>query len=98
MPELHEGRKEKILEKIAKVDEEKIEKYLNEKGVEIVTIDSPEYPKNLRSIGHAPAFLYLRGILDPDVTLIGVVGSRKHTPYAERILHKILPDIIQAGV
>ena len=29
---------------------------------------------------------------------IGVVGSRKHTSYADRILSKILPDVIDAGV
>jgi DNA processing protein len=96
--ELSEDRIIRIREKIEKVEEEKIEKYLERKEIKIISIEDPDYPEKLKSIGHAPAFLYVRGHLRTDMPLLGVVGSRKHTPYAERILEKILPDIIQAGV
>jgi predicted Rossmann fold nucleotide-binding protein DprA/Smf involved in DNA uptake len=43
-----------------KTDTSKIEKYLKEKNVDIITIYDPQYPEKLKSIGHAPAFLYVR--------------------------------------
>ena len=92
-------RQERIYVKAKWVEVEKIQKFLEEKTVQIVTIHDSLYPARLRSIWHAPAFLYVRGALRETLPpLIWVVGSRKHTPYAKRILDKILPDIIQAGV
>jgi DNA processing protein len=96
--ELSDDRIGRIREKMEKVDEEKIQKYLTEKNIEIISINDALYPERLKSIWHAPAFLYVRGHLRTDMPLLGVVGSRKHTPYAERILQKILPDIVLAGV
>lgn len=96
--DISEDRKRKIQEKYKKVDPEKIQKYLEEKNIQIITITDPDYPEGLKTIWHAPAFLYVRGVLRSDIPLIGVVGSRKHTPYAERILKKILPDVIGANV
>jgi DNA processing protein len=97
--ELSEARMKTLGVKMPKVDEEKIVKYLEEKSIDIISIHDPLYPKRLVSIGHAPAFFYVRGTLREALPLlIGVVGSRKHTPYAKRILEKILPDVILAGV
>ncbi len=91
-------RKSRIKEKSMKVDEAKIRKYLEEKDIQIISILDEFYPEKLKSIGHAPAFLYVRWTLRSDIPLIGVVGSRKHTPYAEKILKKILPDVIVANI
>ena len=96
--DISDDRKARIQEKYKKVDPEKIQKYVEEKNIDIIAITDPEYPESLKAIWHAPAFLYVRGTLRSDIPLIGVVGSRKHTPYAERILKKILPDIIGANV
>ena len=92
-------RQERIYVKAKWVEVDKIRIFLEEKNVQIITFHDSLYPARLRTIGHAPAFLYVRGTLRETLPpLIGVVGSRKHTPYAKRILEKILPDIIQAGV
>jgi DNA processing protein len=96
--ELSEDRMSRIREKLRKVDEWKIEKYIEEKNIDIISMADWRYPERLRSIWHAPAFLYVRGDLRTGIPLLGVVGSRKHSPYAERILAKILPDIILSGV
>lgn len=94
-----EERNKKIKENAKKVDEEKISKLLEEKAIEIIIWNDPRYPEKLKTIGHAPYFLYLRWTLKGNISpAIGVVGSRKHTSYADRILSKILPDVIDAGV
>jgi DNA processing protein len=69
-----------------------------EKNIDIITLDDPRYPDRLKNIWHAPYFLYVRGTLRTDIPLIGIVGSRKSTPYANRILEKIIPDTIHAWV
>lgn len=96
--DIPEGRWEKILEKSKKVDTKSIEKLIAEKNINIITIDDPRYPERLKNIWHAPYFLYVRGTLRTDIPLIGVVGSRKSTPYATRILEKIIPDTLTAWV
>ncbi len=96
--EIPDERKSRIQEKYKKVDEIKIQKYLEEQDIQIISIVDRGYPERLKSIGHAPAFLYIRWTLRSDIPLIGVVGSRKSTPYAGKILAKILPDIILAWV
>lgn len=94
-----EERNKKIQEKSQEIEEEKIVKLLDEKNIEIITWEDKRYPERLKTIGHAPYFLYVRWDLRESLPpLIGVVGSRKHTPYAKRILEKILPDIILSGV
>ncbi len=97
--ELSDDRISRIREKISKVDEESIRNLLDSKNIEIIDWQNPHYPESLKQIGHAPAFFYLRGALRESLPpLLGVVWSRKHTPYATRILEKILPDIIHHGV
>ena len=96
--EMTEERQRKIQEKMKKVDTQEIKIFLTEKNIQIITLDNPLYPQKLKSIWHAPAFLYVRGVLRTDLPSIGIVGSRKNTPYAERILKKIIPDIVWAWV
>ncbi len=96
--EMKPERREKIIQKAQKLDTETIQQLLENKHIHIVHWFHPEYPERLKTIGHAPFFLFVQGILRTDIPLIGVVGSRKNTPYAKKILEKIIPDMIQAGV
>jgi DNA processing protein len=96
--EIWEDRSEKILEKSKKVDTVTIHTFLEEKQVQIIIYNDPRYPEILKNIGHAPYFFYVRGLLRQDIPMIGIVGSRKSTPYAERILQKIIPDTVATGV
>lgn len=96
--ELPESRMTKIREKQKKVDESQIHAYLKEKDIRVVSIHDEHYPEKLKSIKHAPSFFFLRGTLKNSLPMISVVWSRKHTPYAEKILRRILPDIIHAGI
>ena len=53
-------RYKKIQEKSKNIEEEKIEKLLNEKSIQIITWHDERYPERLKTIGHAPYFLYVR--------------------------------------
>lgn len=48
--DISEDRKRKIQEKYKKVDPEKIQKYLEEKNIQIITITDPDYPEGLKTI------------------------------------------------
>jgi predicted Rossmann fold nucleotide-binding protein DprA/Smf involved in DNA uptake len=48
--ELSDDRIGRIREKMEKVDEEKIQKYLTEKNIEIISINDALYPERLKSI------------------------------------------------
>ncbi len=91
-------RNEKIQENSKKVEEGKIRKLLEEKSIEIITWQDSRYPERLKTIGHAPYFLYVRWHLKSDIPLIWVVWSRKSTPYAKKILEKIIPELISSGL
>lgn len=96
--DIPEERKKKILEKSKKVKVEEIDEILIKRDIQIIDMHDAEYPDRLKTIGHAPFFLFVRGTLRSDMPLIGIVGSRKSTNYAERILEKIIPDTILARV
>jgi DNA processing protein len=92
-----EKKTEKRKEKQAKIDIQKISTLLTQKDIHIVLHIDPVYPDSLRQISHAPYFLYVRGTLVHTPYSIGVVGSRKSTQYAERVLRYILPELVQHG-
>ncbi len=91
-------RYKKIQEKSKNIEEAKIEKLLNEKSIQIITWHDERYPERLKTIGHAPYFLYVRWMLRWDTTLVWVVWSRKSTPYAKKILEKIIPELTSSGL
>lgn len=97
-PPLPDTRIEKLKEKIKNISEAQIRIILEKQSIDIVTQKDPRYPKTVKSIGHSPAFFYLRGTLYSEKPLLWVVWSRKNTHYAERILERILPDIVQIGI
>jgi DNA processing protein len=63
----------------------------------IVALAEPGYPVLLREIADPPERLYLNGTL-PDQPMIAVVGSRRATPYGERVAHRLARDLSLAGV
>ncbi|MBE6997324.1 MAG: DNA-protecting protein DprA [Ruminococcaceae bacterium] len=70
-----------------------------ELGVTILTYQDAAYPERLRNIPDPPYVLYILGTL-PAVDsepVIGVVGTRKSTPYGERITRAIAGEIARCG-
>jgi DNA processing protein len=87
----------KIVDKKNVLNVERIEGLLREKNIRIIHKDDEEYPQLLINIPDAPTILYVRGKLPDHDALISVVGSRRHSGYAQSCLEKILPDLIRSG-
>jgi DNA processing protein len=55
------------------------------------------YPALLHQIHDPPPRLFVEGCL-PSAAMIAVVGSRRATPYGQRVAHRLSRDLSQAGV
>lgn len=86
---------QKIVDKKSTLNVERVERFLQEKDIRIVHKDDTEYPTLLTNISDAPTILYVRGQLPSHDALISVVGSRKHSSYAQSALEKMIPDLIR---
>ena len=65
----------------------------------IITIQDAEYPERLRYIPDPPLMLYVRGTLPvmDDEAAIGIVGTRKCSPYGVAAAQKIAEEIAIHG-
>ncbi len=68
-------------------------------AVQLVTINDPRYPEALKQIPDPPAFLFVRGAL-PQNTMnsIGIVGSRRSTPYGIAAATKLAKELVENDV
>ncbi len=96
-PWISPDRRTKILERIGKVNISSIETIIQEKNIQIITIDSEKYPEKLRTIKQSPYLLYVRWDLREERKMLGIVGSRRSTSYGKKILEKIIPELIHAS-
>lgn len=72
---------------------------LKEAEINFVTWNDNDYPIWLKEIADPPPLLYYRGQLgiDPQNSL-AVVGARRHSAYAPKVLDQLLPPAIRAGI
>lgn len=67
--------------------------------IEIATFEDSQYPAKLKEIYDPPPVLYYRGrLVESDQLSIAVVGTRKMTPYGARIVRKLVPELVKAGL
>lgn len=59
--------------------------------------DSSEYPDILRNIEKPPGSLYILGKL-PKTKMVAIVGTRRCTPYGERVTYQLASELAKAGV
>ena len=68
-------------------------------GAELVTVTDPRYPPSLREIFDPPILLFVRGRVELLQTLcLGVVGTRRPTPYGLAVAERIAGDLAHAGL
>jgi DNA processing protein len=68
-------------------------------GVRLVTTAASQYPPLLNQIFDPPAYLYVRGDLgDGDPCAVGIVGSRRCSPYGRTMADRLSRDLAAAGV
>ena len=68
-------------------------------GIQLVTLDDPEYPARLRQIYDPPLVLYVRGnataLAQPG---IAVIGTRHPTPYGTGMAERLACDLAGRGL
>lgn len=83
-----------------KIDPDKVFAAVINRGVNILTFESQNYPFMLKNIDNPPAVLYYKG----DLSLcnlnktLAVVGSRRATRYAKESLEKIISELSQTDI
>ena len=94
------GGKRAALEEKDLTGAEKILADCDRLGIRIMTIQDAEYPERLSQIDDPPAVLYWKGrppAVD-DILTVGVVGTRKCTPYGEILAGKLGLELARSGV
>jgi DNA protecting protein DprA len=72
---------------------------IREFGAEVITAESPQYPRSLREIHAPPIVLYVWGKLtDRDHYAIGIIGSRRVTHYGSEAAKKLAYQLAYAGL
>ena len=96
---LHGAALEALLAVRRKLDLGAEMRRLEERGVEVVTIDQAAYPARLREIYGAPPLLFVRGRLPPaEAPLLSVVGTRQATAYGRAVTERIVGELAGQGV
>jgi DNA processing protein len=91
--------RQKFLEHRERFDGSKYLGSLEKLKIEIITLNDPEYPENLKEISDAPYVLYVRGtLIKRDMKSIGIVGSRKMTSYGKDVCEMITRDLVHSGL
>ncbi|MCS7222112.1 MAG: DNA-processing protein DprA [Anaerolineae bacterium] len=68
-------------------------------GVQVLTWESPDYPRNLRQIYDPPPVLYVRGKLLPeDEWAVAVVGTRHASAYGREAARQLAGDLARNRV
>ena len=72
---------------------------LREIGARMVSIQDPLYPQRLRNIYDPPLVLFVRGRVELlDSLGIGMVGTRRPTPYGMAAVERLSGDLVRAGL
>ncbi|MEW6079027.1 MAG: DNA-processing protein DprA [Thermodesulfobacteriota bacterium] len=69
-----------------------------EKGITVVTMTDPAYPRLLRDLPDPPPYLYVLGRLEPDAACISIVGSRNPTGYGKSMARQLARDLAGHGL
>ncbi len=67
---------------------------LKRSGARMLTVADDEYPAALRHIYDPPWALRVKGNLHNDRLRVGVVGSRKATPYGRQAVEALVPPLV----
>lgn len=72
-------------------------KHCRRHGIEIVASTDDAYPESLRTISDYPHILYMKGDADAlrSCHMLSIVGTRKMTPYGERVCNEIVGGIAE---
>ena len=89
---------EKIVHDRRKEFPEEIHSYCHNNHVKLLTTDDEDYPVQLKNIHNPPMVLYLKGQLKSLNKVLGIVGSRKASPYGVNVAETFAKDLALAGL
>ncbi len=70
-----------------------------ETAVSLVALPDPRYPARLREIFDPPVVLFARGRIELlGSVMLGVVGTRRPTPYGPAVTERLAADLARAGL
>ncbi|MCL4216936.1 MAG: DNA-processing protein DprA [Candidatus Hydrogenedentes bacterium] len=82
---------------VADVDAQ--ERAMAKYGVTLVTLEDPAYPLLLAEIYDPPLVLFVRGqMLNPDENCVGIVGTRRASPYGLRMAEKFGRELASRNI
>lgn len=77
---------------------EKWQEILKEKNIKTISLDDQEYPPLLREIFDPPVTLFYRGTWQTEIKNVGVVGTRKMSPYAKQATWQIVSPLAKSNI
>ena len=81
---------------------ENIKNNLNKENINFITLHDTNYPNLLKEIHGAPFVLYYKGNIknlnDSNKNRLAIVGSRKHSAYANKIINEFIPTLISNNI
>jgi DNA processing protein len=100
---LSSGLSQRIVENFlnlrSKIDLEKIYAQIQEKDIQVLTWDDPDYPRRLKEIDQPPPVLYVKGRIEPeDEWSVAIVGTRRITNYGRQVTEELAACLAQNGV
>lgn len=89
----------RVLTQRKEMDIEGIEHELAVRGIQLLTLNDPLYPKRLHEVEDAPPFLYALGDLSVlEQPCIGVVGTRRMSQYGKRVTEQFVAEFVRGGM
>ncbi len=83
---------------ISEIEAEKIYNKAIDSGMQVLNIESSEYPDSLRMIDKPPLVLYCYGNINLLKDLcIGIVGTRRASPYGKWVTAEIAKALVRCG-
>lgn len=77
----------------------KQEEWLLRPDIRLLWQAHPDYPRALRDIPGSPPLLFVRGELrEADWLSVGIVGSRRATPYGRSVAHRLARELVARGL
>ena len=81
------------------VDAEALLALCRQQGLQLLTDDSPDFPRLLREIPDPPGVLFVRGELQPnDALAIAIVGTRHASNYGRQQAEQLAGELARAGL
>lgn len=90
---------EKIVTEREKVNPDEEWEKMEKENINIITLESPEYPKFLKEIPNPPYIIYVKGAIEfNEQPMLTIVGSRKFTAYGKQVAYELSKDLARSGI